>query len=132
MLGTYGDFTTYSNHMRFCEKVSEASVLVTQFRNSQQVTVLRCYGRLVHGDGADALRQAAMAQDEDHIVLDLSRVEVIDAAGLGVLVELANWARNRGGAIQLLNPSPRVREVLETTGLNSVLEIITHDRRAVA
>jgi anti-anti-sigma factor len=109
--------------MRFCEELSEASVLVTQIRNSQQVTVLRCYGRLVHGDGADALRQAVISQDEHHFAIDLSGVEAIDAAGLGVLAELENWAAARGGAIQLLNPTARLLEVLKATGLNSVLEI---------
>lgn len=98
-------------------------MLVTQIRNSQQVSVLRCYGRLVYGDGADALRQAVRPQDENHIVIDLSSVEAIDAAGLGVLAELENWATARGGAIQLLNPTARLLEVLKTTGLNAVLEI---------
>ena len=98
-------------------------MLVTQIRNSQQVTVLRCYGWLVHGDGADALRQAVMSQDDSHFAIDLSSVEAIDAAGLGILAELENWATARGGAIQLLNPTARLLEILKTTGLNSVLEI---------
>ena len=109
--------------MRFCEVPAEASVLVTQFRNSQQVTVLRCYGRLVRGDGADALRQVVMSQDGNHFAIDLSGVEAIDAAGLGVLAELENWAVARGGAIQVLNPTASVREVLKTTGMNAVIEI---------
>ena len=98
-------------------------MLVTQFHNSQQVTVLRCYGRLVRGDGADALRRVVMSQDGNHFAIDLSGVEAIDAAGVGVLAELENWAVARGGAIQLLNPTARVREVLKTTGLNAVLDI---------
>ncbi len=108
--------------MKFCEELPEAAVLATGSHNSQQVTLLRCYGRLVHGDGAEALLHAVMSQDENHIVIDLSGVEAIDAAGLGVLVELENWVTSRDGTIQLLNPSQRVREVLETTRLDSVLE----------
>ncbi len=105
-------------------------MLLTQILNSQQVTVLRCYGRLVHGDGADALRQAIMSQDESHFAIDLSGVEAIDAAGVGVLVELENWAIARGGTIRLLNPTARLLDVLKMTGLNSVLEICTNPRRA--
>jgi anti-anti-sigma factor len=105
-------------------------VLATEFHNSQQVTVLRCYGQLVRGDGADALRQAVMSQDESHFAIDLSGIEAIDAAGLGVLAELENWATARGGAIQLLNPTARLVEVLKATGLNSVLETWPDPRAA--
>ena len=114
--------------MRFCEELSEAAVLTTEY--SLQVTVLHCYGRLVHGDGAQALRQAVMSQDENHFAIDLSGVAAIDAAGLGVLAELEKWATARGGAIQLLNPSARVLEVLKATGLNSVIEICLNARAA--
>ena len=88
-------------------------MLETESQISQQVTVLRCYGRLVHGDGAEALRQAVMSQDESLFAIDLSGVEAIDAAGLGVLVELEKWAIDRGATIHFLNPSPQVHEVLQ-------------------
>ena len=65
-----------------------------------------------------------MSQDKDCVVIDLSAVPAIDAAGLGVLVELQNWADNSKRTLQLLKPCKRVRETLESTKLNFVLEIL--------
>ena len=95
--------------------------------------MLRCLGRLVHGDGAEALRRAVMALEETHIVLDLGGVEVIDAAGIGTLMGLARWSHRRGGSLQLLNPNARVLERLKTTGVDAVLDIrwIEQEQHAV-
>jgi anti-anti-sigma factor len=105
-------------------------VLTLVVQESPQVTVLRCSGRIVRGDGADALRRVAMSQDKDRVVLDLSAVRAIDAAGLGVLVELQNWADNSNRTLQLLKPCKRVREILESTKLNFVFEILPMTRAA--
>jgi anti-anti-sigma factor len=93
-------------------------VLRFEIHNSPHVVVLRCTGRIVQGDGADALLRAVMSQDSRHVQIDLSGVNAIDAGGLGVLVALERWARDGNRTIQLINPSKRVREALEATGLN--------------
>jgi len=94
-----------------------------EIHNAAQVTVVRCSGRIVRGDGTDDLLRAVMSQDSLHIQIDLSRINAIDAGGLGVLVALERWARDGNRTIQLINPSKRVREALETTGLSSVLQV---------
>lgn len=94
-----------------------------EIHHSPQAAVLRCSGRIVHGDGADDLLRAVMSQDKPHIQIDLSGVNAIDARGLGVLVALERWARATDRKIQLTNATTRVREVLESTGLNTVLQV---------
>ncbi len=106
--------------MELCERTLERQILSIR---PNYKTMLRCLGRLVHGDGAEALQRALMSTEEMHIVLDLSRVEAIDAAGIGVLVALSKWSHKRGGSLQLLNPNPRVLERLQTTGVDAVLDI---------
>jgi anti-sigma B factor antagonist len=98
-------------------------VLTLEVQNHPHVTVLRCSGRIVRGDGADALLRAVMSQDKRHLQIDLSRVDTIDAGGLGVLAALGKWAQDGNRSIQLMNPSKRVREALETTKLSSVLQV---------
>ena len=105
-------------------------MLTLKVQNHPDVTVLRCLGRIVRGDGVDALRRVAMSQDKDCVVIDLSAVRAIDAAGLGVLVELQNWADNSNRTLQLLKPCKRVREILESTKLNFVFEISPVTRAA--
>ena len=94
-----------------------------EVQNHPHVTVLRCSGRIVHGDGADTLVRAAMSQDSRHLQIDLSGVKAIDAGGLGVLAALEKWAKDGDRTILLTNPSKRVREALETTKLSSVLRV---------
>lgn len=97
--------------------------MTIDIQDSQEATVLRCSGRIVHGDGADTLLRAVMSQDKRHLQIDLSQVDTIDAGGLGVLAALGQWAQDGNRTIQLMNPSKRVRKALETTNLSSVLQV---------
>ena len=107
----------------------ECHVLTLEIQNHPYLTVLRCSGRIVRGDGADELLRAAMSQDKRHLQIDLSGVESIDAGGLGVLAALQTWAEDGNRTIELVNPSVRVREALETTKLSSVLQVWPAIRR---
>ncbi len=98
-------------------------MLKLEIQQSSQATVLRCSGRIVKGDGADTLLRAVLSEDKRRILIDLNEVSAIDAAGLGALAELERWAREGNRTIQLINPSKRVLEALEATGLNSVLQV---------
>jgi anti-sigma B factor antagonist len=57
------------------------------------------------------------------IVIDISGVEMIDAAGLGELVSVAVTAQASQGAIKLAAPSDLIRQLLELTHLISVFEV---------
>jgi anti-anti-sigma factor len=112
----------------------ECHVVTLEIRNYPHLAVVRCSGRIVRGDGADDLLRAVMSQDKRHIQIDLSGVESIDAGGLGVLAALEKWAKDGNRTIELLNPSMRVRQALEATKLNSVLQVwpAIQDREDVA
>ena len=86
-------------------------------------SVLRCHGRIVAGDGASTLREAILSQGHTGmLVIDLARVERIDAAGLGVLLSLRGSARSSAIMFKLMNATKRVEEILELTHLQSVFE----------
>ncbi|HEY3414048.1 MAG TPA: STAS domain-containing protein [Armatimonadota bacterium] len=55
-------------------------------------------------------------------VMDLAGLEFIDSAGLGGLVALWERTLERGCFVAIGAQSPRVKEVLQITGLNSVLK----------
>ena len=96
-------------------------IVMERFMNS---TSLRCSGRLVAGEALLCLREAVMCQaDKRRVQLDLSGVETIDAAGLGLLVSLHVLGCVVGFELQLRNPVRRVRALLKLTRLESVLEI---------
>lgn len=55
------------------------------------------------------------------IVLDLTRVSRIDAAGIGELVRAYNMTLETNGVLQIVNPSPWVHQILERVGLLAIL-----------
>lgn len=88
------------------------------------VAVLQCAGRMVRDQALSLLKDAVTSLSQLRVVvLDLSEVEILDAGGLGVLVSLHNWAGVNGIQLKLVNPSKRVRQMLELTRLTSVLHI---------
>ena len=90
------------------------------------VRVLRCHGRIVVGDAGSILRNAVLSQGHTGmLVIDLARVERIDAAGLGMLLGLRESAGSRAIMFKLMNATKRVEEILELTHLQSVFEFCT-------
>jgi anti-anti-sigma factor len=83
--------------------------------------VLHCAGQIVVGKRLPALRDAVLCELDKHtIFLDLSRVDRIDAGGLGLLVFLHTSMNGLGTALKLLSPSAQVTEVLKLTKLDSL------------
>jgi anti-anti-sigma factor len=88
------------------------------------VAVLRCAGSMVRTEALSVLKKAVTSlSDARVVVLDLSDVPMVGARGLGMLVFLHKWADTHGIQLKLVNPSLMVRQVLEVTGLTSVLRI---------
>ena len=91
---------------------------------SEDVTVLRCAGRIVRGGPVAVLKDAVISQKNARIViLDLSDVEILDGGGLGMLVFLRRWTKENAIQLKLVNPSNFVREMLERTHLAQVFDI---------
>lgn len=74
---------------------------------------------------------AAVAAYGPSIIVDLAGLKFIDCCGLGVLVRVQKWARESGGDMCLVAPRPRVRRVLETTGLIGVFSVYPSVDQAV-
>ena len=56
------------------------------------------------------------------LVIDLARVERIDAGGLGVLLAVRELAGSRAITFKLMNATKNVKEILELTHLQRVFE----------
>ncbi|MFI7658516.1 STAS domain-containing protein [Micromonospora parva] len=97
------------------------------------VTVVAAAGD-VDLDTGDTLRNALRhaADMGGHIVVDLSRVHLIDSTGLGLLVRAHRDARERGAALCLAAPSRFVRTVLHTMRLDAAFPIFDSRDDALA
>ncbi|NLC57769.1 MAG: STAS domain-containing protein [Armatimonadetes bacterium] len=59
-----------------------------------------------------------------NIVVDLAQVGFIDSVGLGVLIGGLRRARAGGGTLVLAGPNPRIRRILDITGLSSAFTVV--------
>ena len=85
--------------------------------------VLSLEGQLINGE-TETLRSAVqLASDISDIVLDLSNVTVVDAHGLGVLLQLREQTRANGVHLELINVNDLLSRVFEITRLDTVFGI---------
>jgi len=107
-------------------------MLKVQTTKLGKVALLLVQGKIVRGE-IDALRRAVLAQtDASAVVLDLAKVNTIDAGGLGVLLELREHTQSRGIEFRLKNVTRLVRHVLEITHLNEVFEGTTLSETSIS
>jgi len=99
---------------------SEGIMLKVHAKKSEAVTVLYLEGQIINGD-TEALRSAA--QPASDITLNLSKVTIVDAHGLGVLLELREQALAKGAHFELINVSKRLYRIFEITRLHTVFDI---------
>ena len=81
-------------------------------------------GQVVKGEGISTLKAAVLSQAKmSAIILDLAMVNTIDAAGLGTLLDLREWAQENGIEFNLRNANSRVAHLFRITRLDSVFGI---------
>ena len=91
------------------------------------VTLL-CSGRIVLGLELETLRCMATSRTENCLILDLNSIRTLDAAGLGLLVELQCWAKHRKKVLRIVQPSACLRKLIALTNLQSVLQVVNSER----
>jgi anti-sigma B factor antagonist len=99
----------------------------------KQVTLVEVSGRI---DSMNANELGAALTDTiDHgnvqLVLDLASVEYMSSAGLRELVTALKKVKRETGDMRLAQPSPRVREVLEMAGLDTIFRIFPTQSEAI-
>ncbi len=64
------------------------------------------------------------------IILDVSKLDYISTAGLGVLIASFNEAKSKGGDVILSNMTDKIRKVFDTMGFSKVLKIAASNTAA--
>ena len=75
--------------------------------------------------------QALLEGGYGNILLNLARVEYIDAAGLGDLVSSQITVNDKDGRIKLLNLGDKLRELMTITKLLAVFEVYDSESEAL-
>ena len=100
-------------------------MLKVQPRNSGTAVIFYLQGQMVNGE-TDILKNAVAFQlNVSAVILDLAGVSIIDAGGLGAMLELREQANLKGVRFELMNLNKWVRYVLELSRLDSVFDVKT-------
>lgn len=94
--------------------------------NGQPVVIASVVGE-VDVYTAPRLKDKLLQLERDgihNIVVDLTQVGFIDSVGLGVLIGGLRRARAGGGTLVLAGPNPRIRRILDITGLSSAFTVV--------
>ena len=83
--------------------------------NREEAMVLECAGRLSIRDrkSVDCISHDITETGHSQVVIDLSKLDYIDAAGLGILLLLREGAMGRGKRIAITGAVDSVREILD-------------------
>ena len=104
-------------------------------RTVANVVVLDVRGHMTLSDSeASLFHYASRLADEGHlhIVLNLQHVAYIDSVGIGEIVRTFLHLGQRGGSMAVCSVSPRTREVLLATRLDTVIRMFDTEEQAVA
>jgi anti-sigma B factor antagonist len=95
-------------------------------RNDSTTAIFRLTGRMTLGM---RLRETESRISDTidsgirRLILELSAVEFVDSAGLGVLMLLYGRMKASGGNLHVVAPSPRLLEMLKMTCTDTILTI---------
>jgi anti-sigma B factor antagonist len=98
-------------------------------------SVFRLTGRMTLGMRLREIESKITDAADDgveRLILDLSGIEYLDSAGLGVLMILYGNMKVRGGQLRLVAPGAKVLEVLRLTHTDSILKIDQNLEAALA
>ncbi len=96
-------------------------------QDTLSVTLVEVIGR-VDSMNASELGEALTGEIERgsrQVVLDLSKVTYMSSAGLRELVAAYNKLHNLSGDLRLAQPSSRVLDILEMSGLDTIFQIFS-------
>jgi len=98
-------------------------MLNVESKNLGTVSLLNLEGNFVVGESErlhDVIQDLPPTRT---VILDLSHVSLVDAHGLGVMLQLRAQAQTRHMRFELMNVSDPLRELLHITRLDSVFQI---------
>lgn len=89
------------------------------------IGLIKLTGKLdIHGTGQIETKFAGYCAGQNmRIIVDLSGVDFLASIGIRLLLLTAKSVSSRGGKLVLLNPTPDVHNVLEISGIPTVIPI---------
>lgn len=96
------------------------------FKFEPDITGISCSGRFTLGtrlSETEAMIHSLIEEGARKLVVDLEHVELVDSAGLGIIMRIFGEMNDRGGQFRIAGPSAQVRRLFTITHTASILSI---------
>lgn len=87
---------------------------------AQTYTFFKIIGAMNSQNTHEVRRKFLDAATKNHVLLDLSEVELIVSTGIGLLFEMSEQLSRSGKKLALIQPSARVQQVISMTGFTEM------------
>jgi anti-anti-sigma factor len=94
------------------------------FQLEPDITVLACAGRITMGtrlSETEALTDRLVEEGARKFVLDLTHTEMVDSAGLGVIMHISTALEQAGGQFRICGANERILHLLAQTHTDRLL-----------
>ena len=94
------------------------------FHFDPDITGISCSGRFTLGtrlSETEAMVQTLLDQGVRKLVLDLTHVDFVDSAGLGIIMRMFGEITERGGQFRISGPRDQVRRLFDITHTSAIL-----------
>ncbi len=118
-------------------EIPSSEVLCKKTMDANELTLDRQEegGRVIYAlGGVASLRTSRLFKEQlfhdtareeiSQIVLEMSRIEMLDSSVLGILLEAQQKLARRGGQIIILTPSEEMNDLLSMTDLEQLITIV--------
>ena len=105
-----------------------------ELRSHDGVSIVKVHGKITINDGSREFHRRIrelVAEGHSNIIIHLGDVHYVDSTGVGALVASFTTITNAGGELRICNVDDRVRELLNTTNLHSILSIHGTEQQAL-
>ena len=109
--------------------------MIVEKRSIEGGTILKLEGVIKLGESAQFLTQTldrVLDEDSGNLWLDFSRINYIDSTGIGEMVGYLGRFQEKQRKLILINPSDRIRKLLDVAQLTSLFSIFDTLEAALA
>jgi anti-sigma B factor antagonist len=102
--------------------------------NQKGITIFKLEGEIIDKTQTIGLIEQIdrlIASGKKNIVLELAGIRYMNSSGLNVLVNILTKARNVGGDVSVCNISPKVKDLLVVTKLDTIFHILPSVEEAI-
>lgn len=96
--------------------------------------ILQVDGEVIFNNSNQVKEEAKEIIKENEInklIIDLTSTSYLDSSGIGVILSLFKFMRDKSGKLLIANPNEKVKRVFEVTKLNQILDIYSDLNKAI-